>query len=38
VIDCLSGEVFRVEKGNLKKSWDRHPSFSAFLAAMLRQR
>jgi hypothetical protein len=37
VIDCLSGEVFQVEKGNLKKSWDRHPSFSAFLAAMLRQ-
>lgn len=37
VLDCLSGEVFRVEKGNLRKAWDRHASFSAFVAAM-RQR
>jgi len=36
VLDCISGEVFRVEKGNLRKAWDRHPSFSAFVAAKLR--
>lgn len=37
VLDCISGEVFRVEKGNLEKAWDRHPSFSAFVAARLRE-
>lgn len=37
VLDCSSGEVFRVEKGNLRKTWDRHPSFSAFVAARLRE-
>ena len=31
-LDCLSGEVFRLQKGNLAKAWDRHPSFSAFVA------
>jgi hypothetical protein len=36
VLDCISGELFRVEKGNLQKAWDRHPSFSAFVAAKLR--
>jgi hypothetical protein len=38
VIDCISGEVFQVEKGHLRKAFDRHASFSAFVAAMLRQR
>jgi len=36
VLDCNSGEVFRVEKGNLEKAWDRYASFSAFVAANLR--
>jgi SMI1 / KNR4 family (SUKH-1) len=37
VLDCISGEVFRLQKGNLRKAWDKHPSFSAFVAAKLRQ-
>lgn len=36
-LDCLTGEVFRLEKGNLRKAWDRHPSFAEFVAAKLRQ-
>jgi hypothetical protein len=37
-LDCLSGEVFRLQKGNLLKAWDRHPGFAEFVAEKLRQR
>ena len=30
-LDTLTGEIFRLEKGNPAKAWDRHPSFSGFV-------
>ena len=36
-LDCVTGEVFRLQKGNMQKSWDRHPSFSEFVAKKTQQ-
>jgi hypothetical protein len=32
-LDCMTGAIFRLEKGNVKKMWDRFPSFSEFVQA-----
>ena len=31
-LDCETGEIFRLQKGNLAKAWDRHRSFAEFVA------
>lgn len=31
-LDCETGEIFRLQKGNLGKAWDRHRSFSEFVS------